>query len=278
MAKDPPPVSLAVTACNEQARLASCLHSADGLVREIIVVDSGSTDGTVALAESAGARVIHQEWLGHSAQKQVALDACTQSWVLILDADEQVSEALVESIRGFFESGDSEWYHGCRFNRRIRFLGRWITHGDWYPDTKLRLVRRDKARMGGNAAHDTVLVEGAVKHLRGDLLHDSYPTIRSYLDKIIPFADEFTDRALPRGAAGHSLRTSCAPSGASSGPTSSASGFSTASRDSGSPSPPPSPSSSATAGPMRKRSGRRSSEGSKASTEGRFFFFIIRPS
>jgi len=199
MAKDPPPVSLAVTACNEQARLASCIRSADGLVREIIVVDSGSTDGTVALAESAGARVIHQEWLGHSAQKQVALDACTQSWVLILDADEQVSEALAESIRGFFESGDSEWYHGCRFNRKIRFLGRWITHGDWYPDTKLRLVRRDKARMGGNAAHDTVLVEGAVKHLRGDLLHDSYPTIRSYLDKIMPFADEFTDRSLAEG-------------------------------------------------------------------------------
>ena len=199
MAKDPPPVSLAVTACNVQARLASCIRSADGLVREIIVVDSGSTDGTVALAESAGARVIHQEWLGHSAQKQVALDACTQSWVLILDADEQVSEVLAESIRRFFESGDSEWYHGCRFNRRIRFLGRWITHGDWYPDTKLRLVRRDKARMGGNAAHDTVLVEGAVKHLRGDLLHDSYPTIRSYLDKIMPFADEFTDRSLAEG-------------------------------------------------------------------------------
>jgi glycosyltransferase involved in cell wall biosynthesis len=199
MAKDPPPVSLAVTACNEQARLASCLRSADGLVREIIVVDSGSIDGTVALAESAGARVLHQEWLGHSAQKQVALDACTQSWVLILDADEQVSESLAESIRRFFESGDSEWYHGCRFNRRIRFLGRWITHGDWYPDTKLRLVRRDKARMGGNAAHDTVLVEGAVKHLRGDLLHDSYPTIRSYLDKIMPFADEFTNRGLAEG-------------------------------------------------------------------------------
>jgi glycosyltransferase involved in cell wall biosynthesis len=199
MAENLPPVSLAVTVCNEQARLGPCLRSAGGLVREILVVDSGSTDGTVALAESAGARVIHQEWLGHSAQKQVALDACNQPWVLILDADEQVSPGLSASIRVFFESGDSEWYHGCRFNRRIRFLGRWITHGDWYPDTKLRLVRRDKARMGGNAAHDTVLVEGAVKHLRSDLLHDSYPTIRSYLDKIMPFADEFTSRRLAEG-------------------------------------------------------------------------------
>jgi glycosyltransferase involved in cell wall biosynthesis len=199
MSQDIPPVSLAVTACNEEARLAACLGSATGLVRETVVVDSGSVDRTVAIAESLGARVLHQEWLGHSAQKQVALDACTQTWVLILDADEQVSPELAASIRDFFASGDAAWFHGGRFNRRIRFLGRWITHGDWYPDTKLRLVRRDKARMGGNAAHDTVLVEGSVKHLRGDLLHDSYPTIRSYLDKIMPFADEFTTRSLSEG-------------------------------------------------------------------------------
>lgn len=199
MSQDIPPVSLAVTACNEEARLGSCLRSAAGLVRETVVIDSGSHDGTVRLAESLGARVLHQEWLGHSAQKQVALDACSQPWVLILDADEQVSPELASSLRDFFSGGDAAWFHGCRFNRRIRFLGRWITHGDWYPDTKLRLVRRDKARMGGNAAHDTVLVEGAVKHLRGDLLHDSYPTIRSYIDKIIPFADEFTERSLAEG-------------------------------------------------------------------------------
>jgi glycosyltransferase involved in cell wall biosynthesis len=168
-------------------------------VREIVVVDSGSNDGTVAIAKAAEARVIYQEWLGHSAQKQVALDACTQPWVLILDADEEISEALRQSIIAFFSSGDVDWFHGCRFNRKVKFLGRWITHGDWYPDTKLRLVRRDKARMGGNAAHDAVLVEGAVKHLKGDLLHDSYPTIRSYLDKIGPFADEFVQRQQQEG-------------------------------------------------------------------------------
>lgn len=188
------PISLAVTACNEEARLCKCLASARSLVREIVVVDSGSTDRTVAIAEAEGARVIHQEWLGHSAQKQVALDHCTQPWVLILDCDEELSEELKQSIRAFFASGDVDWFHGCRFNRKIRFLGRWIMHGDWYPDTKLRLVRRDKASMGGNAAHDTVLVQGAVKHLRGDLLHDSYPTIQSYLEKIGPFADEFVKR------------------------------------------------------------------------------------
>jgi glycosyltransferase involved in cell wall biosynthesis len=194
-----PPVSLAVTACNEESRLGKCLASARGLVREIIVVDSGSTDGTVAIAKAAEARVISQEWLGHCAQKQVALDACTQPWILILDADEEISGELRESIRLFFSSGDVDWFHGCRFNRKVCFLGRWIRHGDWYPDTKLRLARRDKACMGGNAAHDTVLVEGAVKHLRGDLLHDSYPTIQSYLDKIGPFADEFVRRQQEAG-------------------------------------------------------------------------------
>ena len=188
-----PPVSLAVTSFNEQSRIGKCLASARGLVREIVVVDSGSTDGTIALAEAAGARIISQPWLGHSAQKQVAIDHCTQPWVLLLDCDEELSEKLLASILKFFRNGDVEWFNGCRFNRKVCFLGRWITHGDWYPDAKLRLVRREKARMGGNAAHDTVLVEGAVKHLRGDLHHDSYPTIQSYLDKIGPFADEFVE-------------------------------------------------------------------------------------
>lgn len=194
-----PPVSLAITSLNEESRIGKCLASAHGLVREIVVVDSGSTDGTVALAEAAGARIIHQTWLGHSAQKQVALDHCTQPWVLLLDCDEELSEELLSSIRKFFRNGDAEWFNGCRFNRKVCFLGRWITHGDWYPDTKLRLVRREKARMGGNAAHDTVLVEGSVKHLRGDLLHDSFPTIQSYLNKIGPFADEFVMRQKEQG-------------------------------------------------------------------------------
>jgi glycosyltransferase involved in cell wall biosynthesis len=194
-----PALSLAITACNEENRLPSCLASVGNLAGEIILVDSGSTDRTVKIASEAGARIISQEWLGHSAQKQVALDACTRPWVLILDCDEELSPRLRSSIEDFFRSGDSDWYHGCRFNRKVRFLGRWITHGDWYPDAKLRLVRRDKARMGGDASHDMVLVDGAVKHLRGDLLHDSFPTIRSYLEKIGPFADGFAERKRNEG-------------------------------------------------------------------------------
>jgi len=194
-----PPLSLAVTSLNEASRIGRCLASASSLVREIVVVDSGSTDSTIAMAEEAGARIIRQAWLGHREQKQVALNQCTQPWVLILDCDEELSGTLIDSIRNFFSSGDVDWFHGCRFNRKVRFLGRWITHGDWYPDTKLRLVRRDKAKMGGNASHDVTLVDGDVKHLHGDLLHDSFPTIRSYLDKISPFADEFVERQRNEG-------------------------------------------------------------------------------
>lgn len=196
---EPLPLSLAITSFNEAARIGKCLGSTKGLVREIVVVDSNSTDATVAIAEAAGATIIHQQWLGHSAQKQVALDACTQPWVLIMDCDEELSEELRSSIHDFFKSGDADWFKGACFNRKVQFLGRWITHGDWYPDTKLRLVRRAKATMGGTTSHDKVIVEGRVKHLKGDLLHDSYPTINSYLAKIGPFADEFVKNQQQEG-------------------------------------------------------------------------------
>jgi len=179
------PLSLAIISFNEEARLQKCLRSAADLAREIVLVDSGSTDDTVRIAELAGARVIRQEWLGHRAQKQVALDACTQPWVLLIDCDEELSGELRASIRQFFEVGDASWFQGGRFNRKVRFLGRWITHGDWYPDINLRLVRRDKD------PHDKVILEGNVKHLRGDLLHDSFPTTASYLAKIAPYSDDF---------------------------------------------------------------------------------------
>ncbi len=191
MPQKPLPISLAMISFNEAARIGKCFQSTKGLVRDIVVVDSGSTDDTIKLAESAGARVIQQPWLGYRGQKQVALDHCTQPWVLLLDCDEELSSELRESILKFFSSGDVNWFQGGQFNRKVSFLGRWITHGDWYPDRQLRLVRRDKARIGGKDPHDKVLLDGRVQQLHGDLLHDSFPTIASYLAKITPYADDF---------------------------------------------------------------------------------------
>lgn len=195
----PFPLSLALTACNEEARIARCLQSAADFAEEIIVVDSGSTDRTGEIAQGFGAKVVHQDWLGHSAQKQVALTHCTRPWVLLLDCDEELSPELRQGIEQFFRDGSSEKFDGAWCSRKVWFLGRWITHGDWYPDRKLRLFRREKARMGGNAAHDKVELDGNTTHLTGDLHHFSFPSMNDYIAKINPFADAFLERQKAEG-------------------------------------------------------------------------------
>ena len=128
-----PPLSVSIVTCNEERNLPRCLASVAGLAAEIIVMDSGSTDATRHVAASAGARVIHQDWLGYRDQKNAALAHCTHSWVLALDADEELSPGLRAEIEEFFQTGETERYHGASFPRKVWFLGRWITHGDWYP-------------------------------------------------------------------------------------------------------------------------------------------------
>ena len=190
----PLPLSLSVVACDAEASLRRCLASAAALAEEIVVVDSGSKDGTRAVAAEFGARVIHQDWLGHSAQKQVALGHCTRPWVLVLDADEEVSAELRAAILGFFAEGNAERSAGATMPRRTWFLGRWITHGDWYPDRKLRLFRRDRVRSAGSPEHDKFEVEGATTLLAGDLLHYSFRDMRHYMEKQMVFTDSFLQR------------------------------------------------------------------------------------
>ncbi|MBX7210891.1 MAG: glycosyltransferase family 2 protein [Verrucomicrobiaceae bacterium] len=195
----PFPLSIAITALNEEANLARCLKSAAGLAAEIVVVDSGSTDRTLDIAREFGARAVHQDWLGHSRQKQVALDHCTQEWVLVLDCDEELSPQLRASVTAFLEGSLAKEHDGAWCSRKVWFLGRWITHGDWYPDRKLRLVRRAKARMSGDDAHDAVEVSGATTLLAGDLHHYSFPSINRYIEKINGFADLFLQKQKAAG-------------------------------------------------------------------------------
>ncbi len=189
----PLPLSIAIISYNEERTIARCLESIADLAQEIIVVDSGSTDRTVAIAEGFGAIVKNQPWLGFRDQKNSALDACTQPWVLALDCDEEVSAELKKSIVYFFESGAAEKFSGAEFNRKVFFLGRWILHGDWYPDTKLRLFRRECARWV-HPIHEIITLQGRQIKLPGDLLHYSFPSMNSYIDKINLFADEFIKR------------------------------------------------------------------------------------
>jgi glycosyltransferase involved in cell wall biosynthesis len=207
----PLPLSVPIVTRNEEANLPRCLASVAGLAAEIIVLDSGSTDRTEAVALAGGARFQHQDWLGFRDQKNAALALCTQPWVLALDADEELSPELRAEIEAFFAEGADRRFDGASFPRKVWFLGRWITHGDWYPDRKLRLVRRDKARWAGSPEHDYLEINGPEKRLAADLHHYSFPDINSFIRKIAVFGDEFLKRELAAGRRWSLLRTVLRP-------------------------------------------------------------------
>ncbi len=201
------PLSISIISCNEEASIRRCLASAAGLAAEIVVVDSGSSDRTCDIAREFGARVQHQDWLGHRDQKNVALSLCTQPWVLALDCDEELSPELRESVLSFFNNGGDQRFNGAWMARKVFFLGRWITHGDWYPDRKLRLFRRELAKWGGSPEHDKIELGGESTVLAGDLLHYSFKDMRHYISKINVYSDVFLDRQKAAGEAWSLLHT-----------------------------------------------------------------------
>lgn len=188
-------LTVTVVTLNEESNLRRCLSSLGGLANEIVVVDSGSSDGTKAVADEFGAEWYHLDWQGFRDQKNYALQQATQPWVLCLDADEELSEALQGEIAALL-AGDDPAIDGASFPRLSRFFGRWIRHGDWYPDRKLRLFRRDKGQFVGEPGHDRVEVDGSVTRLNSDLLHYSYPNANSFLDKLNGFSDAFLEKEL----------------------------------------------------------------------------------
>lgn len=172
-------LSVVLITLNAATQLEACLQSV-AFADEIVVVDSGSEDGTVALAERYGARVVQQEWLGFGPQKQFAVGLARHEWVLCLDADERVTPALQASIEAALLQPAFGAY---RFARCNRFLGRYLRHGEGYPDWNLRLFDRRRARWTNDVVHENVVADCAVATLAGDLLHDSAETIASYLTK-----------------------------------------------------------------------------------------------
>jgi hypothetical protein len=173
------PLSVAIITRNAAAQLGRCLPSV-AFAEEVIVVDSGSTDGTVELAVRNGARVLEHEWLGFGAQKQFAVDTASHEWVLCVDADECVSPELRESVVAELKAPRGFVY---AMPRRNRFLGRWLKHGEGYPDWSVRLFHRAHARWSDEPVHEKVVARSPVHRLTGDLLHDSAETLEKYLDK-----------------------------------------------------------------------------------------------
>jgi len=191
----PLPVSVVIVARNEAANLPRCIASVRGWTAETVVVLNNTADDSREVAEKLGAAVFETEWMGYRDTKNAALVFARNAWVLALDADEEVSPALRDSIAAFFSRGDDERFAGARFPRKVWFIDRWITHGDWYPDYGLRLFSRAHARWSGDAfVHERVEADGPVATLAGDLHHYSFPSLSSHVAKINPFADLFVQR------------------------------------------------------------------------------------
>lgn len=179
-------ISACVTAGNEEANIRRCLESLKWC-DEIVVVDSFSQDRTPEICREYTERVYQHEWLGYIGQKNLIRGLARYPWILFLDADEEISPELRDEILAEFEKGPSP-YAGYEFRRRVYYLGRWIYHGEWYPDYKLRLFRKDRGRSGGREPHDRVLVEGPVKRLRGHINHFTYDSLRDHLDSVNRFS------------------------------------------------------------------------------------------
>jgi glycosyltransferase involved in cell wall biosynthesis len=172
-------ISAAIITFNEEKNIKRCIDSLS-FCDEIVVVDSLSSDDTCNIARELGAKVIDQKFLGHIAQKQLAVDSCTNEWILSLDADEEVSDELRNSILKLVRS---PFNHDAYSMNRISFhLGRWIKHGGWYPDKKVRLFNKTKAKWGGYNPHDMVIVDGTTGHINGDIKHYVFKDLRHNID------------------------------------------------------------------------------------------------
>jgi glycosyltransferase involved in cell wall biosynthesis len=180
-------ISAVVITGNEEANIEAALRSLDGVVAEIIVVDSRSTDLTVKIARRFTSKVFTRTWTNYSDQKNYADGLAENPWILSLDADERLSPELREEIRAM--AADEPACAGFSMPRRVFYLGRWIKHSGWYPDRKVRLFRKDKARWEGEYVHENLAVEGGIRRLRGDILHFTYRNIADHLARINTFSD-----------------------------------------------------------------------------------------
>ena len=169
-------ISACITAGNEEVNIRRCLESVKW-ADEVVVVDSFSTDRTVQISREYTGKVHLHKWLGYIGQKNLIKELAAGPWILFIDADEEISPALRDEILAEFESGRSMQNAGYAFPRKVWFMDRWIKHGDWYPDIKLRLFRKDKGRCGGKEPHDRTTVDGPVKRLAHAMHHYTYNDI-----------------------------------------------------------------------------------------------------
>jgi len=199
-------LSVVLITCNEEANLARTLNNVATLVRdgagEIIVVDSGSTDRTTEIARSLGAKVFEEPWKGFAAQKNSAIDKAIGDWILSLDADEELSDAAKTFLTQFLASSAADQPDGVLLSRRNYFLGKWIRHGGFYPDKKLRLFRRGSGRFEDRLVHEDIALSPGlrIEDPGGiDLIHHAYPTLASYIEHMNRYSSLGAQMAAEKG-------------------------------------------------------------------------------
>ncbi len=176
-------LSVAIITLNEERNIRDALESVTW-ADEIIVVDSGSKDRTIDICKEYTDKVFYNPWPGHVAQKNIAVNKTSYLWILSIDADERVTPALAGEIQEVLKTPGADAY---AMPRHVYYLDRWINYSGWYPDYKVRLFRKDKARWGGTNPHDVVVVKGNVAYLKGDITHYSYSDISHHVNTINNF-------------------------------------------------------------------------------------------
>jgi len=177
-------LAVAIISYNEEARIAQCLESVLPIADEIVIVDSRSTDNTVVIAESMGAKVYSEDWKGFVAQKNSVLEKCSCQWVLFLDCDEVLSGSLRDNIAAAIKSNEC---NGYKIKRISFFMGHWIKHA-WGMDWCTRLVRREKAVWTGQDVHETLECPEPVKRIEGDAFHYTYINYEQHMTKGVHYA------------------------------------------------------------------------------------------
>ena len=189
-------ISAAIITFNEERNIARVIESLR-CCDEILVLDSGSNDRTVEIASKLGARVEEASWHGYAAQKNIAAELASNDWVLSLDADESVSEALEAEIWQIKKSGPK--FDGYTMPRLAQYLGRWILHSGWYPDRKIRLFDRKRAKWVGEFVHESVRVEGRVGHLKSNLLHFTCNSLSEHVRSMDSYTTLAAQEMVSRG-------------------------------------------------------------------------------
>lgn len=179
-------ISACVIAYNEERKIRRCLQSL-AWCDELVVLDSFSTDRTPAICREFTPHVHQHEWLGYVGQRNFVRNLASHNWLLFLDADEEMSPALRDEILEHFEP-DAGAYRGYAFPRQVYYLGRWIRHGEWYPDVKLRLFHKAHGRTEGVEPHDKIVVKGPVRRLKNPVWHYTYDDISDHLRTLDRFS------------------------------------------------------------------------------------------